>query len=58
MKLTNKEANFIKDILRAIGKDDVLNHDMAQCLSMSDDEFNDLADGIFEKLGNGRIVTE
>ena len=54
-ELTQKEENAIKDILKAIGRDDNLNHQFANTVGMSVMEFNDVADKIFEKLGNGRI---
>ena len=53
--LTESEQNLIKDILKAIGNDDDLNHQFANTVGMSVMEFNDVADKIFEKLGNGRI---
>ena len=54
--LTEQEQNFIKDILKAIGGDDILTTQFATCLSQSDEEFNKLADSIFNKLGNGRVT--
>lgn len=49
--LTDEEANIIKEILKAIGRDDELNDSMAAALGMSQDKFNNVTDGIFIKLG-------
>jgi hypothetical protein len=56
--LTDDEANVIKDILKAIGRDDELNDSMAAAVGMSQDKFNDVTDEIFNKLGNGRVTVE
>jgi hypothetical protein len=56
--LTDTEANLIKDILKAIGRDDGLNSDMATAVGMNEDQFNGLSDFIFTKLGNGRLTIE
>lgn len=47
--LTDEEANFIKDILQVTS---------ARALGMKHEEFNEIADTIFIKLGNGRLTEE
>lgn len=48
--LSKEEAKFLVDLLKSIGKNEELNHDLAQCLGLNDEEFNSLADSIWEKL--------
>jgi hypothetical protein len=57
-EITDFEANVIKDILQAVGRDDELNYDIAAGLGMSEDEFNKIADKIFNKLQNGRLTVK
>lgn len=57
-ELTAEEQNFIKDILRTIGRDDELNSDFAGYLGMSEKEFDKIGDSIFDKLQNGRLTVE
>lgn len=54
--LTDAQANFIKDILKAIGRDDTLNDEFAGALGMGETAFDTLADSTFQALGNGRIT--
>jgi hypothetical protein len=56
--LTNDEANLVKDILKALGKNDELNNSVASMVGMEENQFNLLADSIFSKLGNGRVTVE
>lgn len=56
--LSDKQVNMVKDILQVIGKDDNLNEGFANALQMNLDDFNELADAVFENLGNGRVTVE
>ena len=56
--LTDSEANLVKDILKVLGKDDDLNAQVAEATGFELNEFNDLADSIFTKLGNGRVTVD
>lgn len=56
--LTDSEANLVKDLLKHIGRDDNLNTEMASAVGMEENEFNDITDKIFNKLGNGRVTVE
>ena len=56
--LTDAEQNVVKDILKLIGKDDEMNESFAAQLGMDLDDFNEIADLIFEKLQNGRLTIE
>ncbi len=56
--LYNNEANLLKDILQLIGGDEHLSSLAAKAAKMSQSNFEDLADGIFIKLGNGRLIVE
>lgn len=56
--LTTIEQNLIKDILKVIGKDDDLNTQFASAVGLSEDEFNQQTDVIFNKLQNGRLTVE
>lgn len=57
-KLTEQEQNLIKDILKVIGNDDALNKQFARSVGMSEPEFNEISDSVFNKLGNGRLIVE
>lgn len=54
--LTNEEANVIKDILKVIGHDDVMEKQFAVGIGMTLNDFTRLCDSAFEKLGNGRLT--
>ena len=56
--MTTEQENIIKDILRLIGKDDELTEQFADALGMGVDEFNNVADAIFNGLQNGRLTVE
>ncbi|MEK6878465.1 MAG: hypothetical protein AABY22_02600 [Nanoarchaeota archaeon] len=53
--MTKEHQNFIKDILRLIGKDDELTEEFAKALDLSENKFNDIADDIFDELKNERL---
>ena len=59
-QLNDIQKNFLKDILKVMGKDDALNEEFANALGMDLDNFNELADEVFETLGNdltaGRVA--
>ena len=59
-QLNDIQKNFLKDILKVMGKDDALNEGFANALGMDLDNFNELADEVFETLGNdltaGRVA--
>ena len=57
-QLNDIQKNFLKDILKVMGKDDALNEGFANALGMDLDDFNELADEVFETLGNGRLTVE
>jgi len=57
-KLTIEEQNLIKDILKIIGRDDEMDKQFARGCGMTQDKFEMMADGIFIKLGNGRLTVE
>ena len=57
-QLNGIQKNFLKDILKVMGKDDALNEGFANALGMDLDNFNELADETFETLGNGRLTVE
>jgi hypothetical protein len=54
--LTDEQANVVKDVLKLIGQDDELNARFAAAVWMSTDKFNDVTDGAFIALGNGRLT--
>lgn len=56
--LTESQQNLVKDILKAIGKDDKLNEQFARAVGMDEDEFDEATETIFRKLGNGRLTVE
>ena len=56
--LTEQEQNLIKDLLRHIGRDDEFNETMAEAVGMNVEQFDNLADSIFTKLGNGRLIVQ
>ena len=57
-QLNDIQKNFLKDILKVMGKDDALNEGFANALGMDLDDFNELADEVFETLGNGQLTVE
>ena len=57
-QLNDNQKNFLKDILKVMGKDDALNEGFANALGMDLENFNELADETFETLGNGRLTVE
>jgi len=56
MQLTKQEQNLVKDILKAIGSNDLRNKFFAGVCDIPEKEFDDLADSVFKKLGNGRVT--
>jgi len=56
--LTEQEQNLIKDLLKHIGRDDEFNETMAEAVGMNVEQFDNLADSIFTKLGNGRLIVQ
>lgn len=56
--LTDTQANLVKDILKVLGNDDELNEQVANAVGLTLEDFNDQADLIFVKLGNGRVTVE
>lgn len=58
MNLTTEEQNFIKDVLKAIGRDDGLTTQFARALDTSEIQFNATCDSIFRKCENGRVTFE
>ena len=56
--LTDSEANLIKDILKHIGRDDDFNAEIASAVGMNVNEFDNITNEIFNKLGNGRVTVE
>jgi len=55
-QLTEHEENLIKDILKVIGNDEVLNKQFAKGVGMTERRFDAVTDRIFKKLGNGRVT--
>lgn len=54
--LTKEEENVVKDILKVIGNDETLNKQFATACGLAEVEFDSIADSVFRKLGNGRLI--
>lgn len=57
-RLTDAEANLIKDILRIIGDTPGLEVEISGAIGMPYEKFADSCDTIFTKLGNGRVIAK
>lgn len=55
-QLTPNEANLVKDVLRIIGRNPKTESEYAREIGMTDLEFVEMSDSIFNKLGNGRVT--
>lgn len=48
--MTDKEVLFLKTLLKTISKCDSWDEQLADAMGYEIDEYNELADGLFEKL--------
>ncbi len=56
-ELTPEEQNLIKDILKRFGnKDTVCVEDILRVSGLNKNQFDSMADSIFNKLQNGRVT--
>lgn len=57
--LTEQEQNLVKDVLKFMGQDDDLNAQFAKACGFDNaEDFDLVADSVFKKLGNGRLIVE